>query len=140
MKLAIYGREFNSSVLPYLQQVFDVLARLSIEVVVFEKFGQFISGKIDFAAPFQTFRREDSLKGMADILLSLGGDGSWDKGALDPTDPFTGNGYTSGGIPEFRNVSPSDINIGDQIWSYDKLGNQRLVAEYGPDGWMAVPR
>jgi hypothetical protein len=70
----------------------------------------------------------------------LGGDGTWDKGALDPTDPFTGNGYTSGGIPEFRNVSPSDINIGDQIWSYDKFGNQHLVAEYGPDGWLAVPR
>ncbi|MCY4728456.1 hypothetical protein NYO98_19400 [Nocardioides sp. STR2] len=70
----------------------------------------------------------------------LGGDGTWDKGALDPTDPFTGNGYTSGGIPEFRNVSPSDINIGDQIWSYDKFGNQQLVAEYGPDGWLAVPR
>ena len=70
----------------------------------------------------------------------LGGDGSWDKGALDPTDPFTGNGYTSGGIPEFRNVSPSDINIGDQVWSYDKFGNQHLVAEYGPNGWTAVPR
>jgi len=70
----------------------------------------------------------------------LGGDGSWDTGALDPTDPFTGNGYTSGGIPEFRNVSPSDINIGDQIWSFDRFGNQHLVAEYGPDGWLAVPR
>ena len=70
----------------------------------------------------------------------FGGDGSWDKGALDPTDPFTGNGYTSGGIPEFRNVSPSDIDIGDQIWSFDKFGNQHLVAEYGPDGWSAVPR
>jgi NAD+ kinase len=76
MKLAIYGREFNASVLPYLQQVFDVLARLSIEVVVFEKFSQFIAGKIVSAAPFQTFGRKDSLKGRADILLSLGGDGT----------------------------------------------------------------
>lgn len=85
-----------------------------------------------------------SAEGPGDFTIprhsDFGGDGSWDKGALDPTDPFTGNGYTSGGIPEFRNVSPSDITIGDQVWSYDKFGNQHLVAEYGPNGWMAVPR
>lgn len=70
----------------------------------------------------------------------LGGDGNWDKGALDPSDPFTGNGYTSGGIPEFRNVDPSQLRMGDQIWSHDAFGNQHLVAEFGPNGWMAVPR
>ena len=70
----------------------------------------------------------------------LGGDGSFDKGALDPKDPFTGNGYTSGGVPEFRNVSPSQLDIGDQVWSFDTFGNQTLVAEYGPHGWTAVPR
>jgi len=70
----------------------------------------------------------------------LGGDGSWDAGALDPKDPFTGNGYTSGGVPEFRNVEASQLRPGDQIWSFDELGNQHLVAEYGPNGWTAVPR
>jgi hypothetical protein len=70
----------------------------------------------------------------------LGGDGNWDKGALDPTDPFTGNGYTSGGVPEFRNVEASQLRPGDQIWSFDTFGNQHLVAEYGPSGWTAVPR
>ncbi len=70
----------------------------------------------------------------------VGGDGKWDADALDPKNPFTGTGYTSGGIPEFRNVTPSDITIGDQIWSFDKFGNQHLVAEYGPGGWLAVPR
>ncbi len=70
----------------------------------------------------------------------LGGDGNWDKGALNPSDPFTGNGYTSGGVPEFRNVEASQLRAGDQIWSFDTFGNQHLVAEYGPSGWTAVPR
>lgn len=70
----------------------------------------------------------------------LGGDGTFDADALDPSNPFTGTGYTSGGIPEFRNVDPSQLRIGDQIWSFDKVGNQTLVAEYGTDGWAAVPR
>lgn len=71
---------------------------------------------------------------------NLGGDGAWDADAVNPNNPFTGNGYTSGGVPEFRNVSPSDLNVGDQIWSMDKFGNQHLVAEFGPNGWLAVPR
>lgn len=70
----------------------------------------------------------------------LGGRDTYDADALDPDNPFTGNGYTSGGIPEFKNVDPSQIRVGDQIWSVDKLGNQHLVAEYGPTGWNAVPR
>ncbi len=58
----------------------------------------------------------------------LGGDGSFDADALDPRNPFTGNGYTSGGIPEFRNTEPSVLEPGAQIWRMDSAGNQHLVA------------
>lgn len=70
----------------------------------------------------------------------LGGDDAWDEDALDADNPFTGTGYTSGGIPEFRNVEPSQLRQGDQIWSMDRFGNEHLVAELGPHGWNAVPR
>lgn len=76
MKLAIYGRAFNPSVIAYVQHVFDVLAKLSIEVLVFETFEQFISGKITVKGKTETFRRGEELGGKADIMLSLGGDGT----------------------------------------------------------------
>ena len=58
----------------------------------------------------------------------LGGQGNFDADALDPNNPFTGNGYTSGGIPEFRTGGASDLDVGVRDLAGDKFGNQHLVA------------
>jgi NAD+ kinase len=77
MKIAIYGRQFNNSVLPYVQQVFDCLAKNNIEPFVFEKYSQFISGKIFFPKKFHIFKNHSELlKSEADVMISLGGDGT----------------------------------------------------------------
>ncbi|WP_374457035.1 putative T7SS-secreted protein [Nocardioides sp.] len=72
----------------------------------------------------------------------LGGNGNYDKDALDPDNPFTGNGYTSGGIPEFRTDTPTTMPEGSQIWRMDSSGGQELVAvltDYmGTKMWMPV--
>ena len=34
MRVAIYGRQFNNSVVPFLQQIFDALAARNIETVI----------------------------------------------------------------------------------------------------------
>lgn len=70
----------------------------------------------------------------------LGGDGSFDAAALDPENPFTGNGYTSGGIPEFRTAGPSALESGAEIWRIDGSGHQQLVAVLRSDlTWGAAP-
>ncbi|HEY0898343.1 MAG TPA: NAD kinase [Sphingobacteriaceae bacterium] len=76
MKIAVYGRPFNNSVLPYVQQVFDCLAAEGVEPYIFDKFNQFISGKIFFPRRFQIFRTPQELKGQVDVMISLGGDGT----------------------------------------------------------------
>ena len=72
----------------------------------------------------------------------LGGDGTFNDQATDPDNPFTGNGYTSGGIPEFRTETPTTMPEGSQIWRMDSSGGQELVAvltEYmGTKMWMPV--
>jgi hypothetical protein len=72
----------------------------------------------------------------------LGGDGRFDADAVDPDNPFTGNGYTSGGIPEFRTDTPTTMPEGSQIWRMDSSGGQELVAvltDYmGTKMWMPV--
>ncbi|GAA1914107.1 WXG100 family type VII secretion target [Nocardioides hwasunensis] len=72
----------------------------------------------------------------------LGGDPSWDAKAIDPDNPFTGNGYTSGGIPEFRTDVATNLPDGSQIWRMDSSGGQELVAvltDYmGTKMWMPV--
>lgn len=77
MKIAIYGRQFNNSVLPYVQQVFDCLAKCDIEPLVFEKYNQFIDGKIFFPKKIRVFKDyAELLESQAEVMISLGGDGT----------------------------------------------------------------
>ena len=77
MKIAIYGRQFNNTVLPYVQQVFDSLAKCDIEPYIYQKYNQFISGKIFFPKKFQIFNdHAELLASKVDVMISLGGDGT----------------------------------------------------------------
>jgi NAD+ kinase len=76
MKFAIYGREFNNSVLPYVQDVFDALERYNIETLVFEKYYTFISHKVKLPSNTSTFTQNSELVNQAVVLISLGGDGT----------------------------------------------------------------
>jgi NAD+ kinase len=76
MKIAIYGRQFNNSVLPYVQQVFTQLEEHGVEIYVFKDLDAFLAGKIVISYPYQTFVKKQDLKGVIDVFLTLGGDGT----------------------------------------------------------------
>jgi NAD+ kinase len=76
MKIGIYGRDFNNTVLPYVQQVFDCLIQSKAEVFVYDKFYEFISDKLFLPKQFNTFNTQVDLKNTIDVLVSLGGDGT----------------------------------------------------------------
>jgi NAD+ kinase len=76
MKIGIYSRQFNDTVLPYVQQVFNALVQHQVEIYVYQDLDQFISGKISIAGQYKTFTKGKSLKGVIDVLLTLGGDGT----------------------------------------------------------------
>lgn len=76
MKIAIYGREFNNSVLPYVQEVFDALQHYNVHVLVYSNYKKFIEKKVKLHTSVQTFSTHAELSGEADVLLSLGGDGT----------------------------------------------------------------
>ncbi|PYF72537.1 NAD kinase [Pedobacter nutrimenti] len=76
MKIAIYGREFNNTVLPYVQDVFDALEFYKIETLVFKKYYDFIGDKVKMNPGTTTFAESTELINHADLLISLGGDGT----------------------------------------------------------------
>ncbi|RDC55023.1 NAD kinase [Pedobacter chinensis] len=76
MRIAIYGRDFNDTVLPYVQEVFDHLAAHHIQPVLYSKFKTSLHGKIKLPANTVVFHNHKELKDLADVLLSLGGDGT----------------------------------------------------------------
>ncbi|TDO22044.1 NAD kinase [Pedobacter duraquae] len=76
MRIAIYGREFNNTVLPYVQEVFDALEQYKIDTIIFQKYKTFIDDKVRLFPGIQTFTNNAELVNHADVLISLGGDGT----------------------------------------------------------------
>lgn len=76
MKIAIYGREFSGSTISSVQEVFDVLGRYEVELYIYEKFHNSLLGQINYSNSFHVFSANADIKGLADVMLSLGGDGT----------------------------------------------------------------
>jgi len=76
MKIAIYGREFNNSVLPYVQEVFNVLNDIKMPVFVYKKYLNFIKDKIKLPEHIKSFHSHEELLKETEVLISLGGDGT----------------------------------------------------------------
>src|ERR1700761_1547160 len=76
MKIAIYGRPFNDiSVLPYIQQVFDVLNQYQVEIYIHKQLADFLEGKIK-EVKYEVLKDEKFLRKNIDALITLGGDGT----------------------------------------------------------------
>ncbi len=76
MKIAIYGRDFNDSVLPFVQEVFNALVANDITISIYLKFNNFLKNKIVLPENVTVFADHQELVDHADVLLSLGGDGT----------------------------------------------------------------
>jgi NAD+ kinase len=76
MQIAIYSRGFVKEDLPIIQLLLDELEREEIDAIIYAPFGQSLQPYIRFSKPMGTFTCADDLYGKADILVSLGGDGT----------------------------------------------------------------
>src|SRR4051812_46855216 len=75
MKIAIYGRQFNDTALPYIQQVFDNLAQHNAEIYVHHLLEGYLTGRI-VTANYNILQPGTDLKGLIDVFLTIGGDGT----------------------------------------------------------------
>ncbi len=76
MNIAIYGRQFNDSVLPYVQQVFTHLEQHKVDIYIYTDLNDHLSGKINLPEGHKIFKKDDKLKGLIDVCITLGGDGT----------------------------------------------------------------
>jgi NAD+ kinase len=75
MNIAVYGRQFNDSVLPYIQQVFDALAQHPVEVYIHHLLHASLQGQIN-NIQYPILEPERPLAGFIDVVITLGGDGT----------------------------------------------------------------
>ncbi len=76
MKIAIYGREFNPSVLPFVQQLFDFLKRQGADIYIYQDFYIFLRSQFPCQENLPTFTSHSDLPTDIEFMLSLGGDGT----------------------------------------------------------------
>ncbi len=120
MRIAIYGREFNDSVLPFVQEVFDVLESYKTPVLVYQKYFDFIKDKIKLPADIRIFNGHGELLGQTDVLVSLGGDGT----LLDTLSLIRDSGIPVIGINFGRLGFLASINKGEIKKAIEALQNK----------------
>lgn len=76
MQIAIYSRGFVTEDLPIIQLLLNELQREEIDAIIYEPFYKGLEPYIKFGTAPATFSRAEELHGKADILVSLGGDGT----------------------------------------------------------------
>lgn len=77
MRIGIYGKSFDDSFIPNIQVLFNTIKAFDWEIMVYEPFLSFLQPRITIDVEPIPFNRHEDINGNCDILLSIGGDGTF---------------------------------------------------------------
>ena len=75
MKIALFGNEFPSNYIKYINHLITKLESENVELIIHHKFHDFLQDSINFSEETKTFERITSDENI-DFLFSIGGDGT----------------------------------------------------------------
>lgn len=75
-KIALFGKSLEHEGIIYLQQLLDKLTILNCNLLIYEPFYRKIENKISLKSIFSLFNTHEELKEGAEMLISIGGDGT----------------------------------------------------------------
>tara|TARA_B100001250_G_scaffold94222_1_gene78592 strand:+ start:1722 stop:2600 length:879 start_codon:yes stop_codon:yes gene_type:complete len=76
MRIALFGTNFSENFNKYIQHLINKLESEKVEIFIEQFFLNYLEEKIRFKNDVQTFTNHEDLKHKADILFSIGGDGT----------------------------------------------------------------
>ncbi|MEJ6734973.1 MAG: NAD kinase [Flavobacteriales bacterium] len=76
MRIALYGSPFDNSKSKYIQHLIHKLEQENVSICIENQFFDFLEEQISFNKPVSSFDSYEELKERADVLLSIGGDGT----------------------------------------------------------------
>tara|TARA_B100001093_G_C26733959_1_gene973558 strand:+ start:414 stop:1292 length:879 start_codon:yes stop_codon:yes gene_type:complete len=76
MKIAVYGKQFQDNVTPFVLELFNELEKVQMEVIVYEPFYNFLSKQMNLNLFLGTYNSYEELKEGVDLFISIGGDGT----------------------------------------------------------------
>ena len=110
MKVAVYGKQFQEEVAPFVLELFTELEKAQMEILVYEPFYDFLSQQSNLNLFLNTFNTYEELKNDIDLFVSVGGDGT----ILDATTLIRDSGIPIIGVNTGRLGFLADI-AKDQI-------------------------
>ncbi|MCX6283346.1 MAG: NAD kinase [Bacteroidetes bacterium] len=125
MKFAVYGKHLAEAVLPLLQTLVDKLEPAGGPLYFYEPFFRSVGEKLKFNSEPVLFNNQSGIQGHADILFSIGGDGTM----LDAVTMVGNSGILITGINLGRLGFLSSISTEQIIPALDAI----LVSDYKLD-------
>ncbi len=78
MKIALFGKTFNKGFNPYIGELLDLLARHKVELSIYKPFLEYINCETGRERKVQhVFRNPDDFDTTSDLIVSIGGDGTF---------------------------------------------------------------
>ena len=113
MRIAIYGRNFKNSFNNSIIDLFKILESNKVEIIIYKPFYKFIQSKVDVdITSISFFTSTEDIKRNFDILLSIGGDGTFLESVTfikDSKIPIAG--INSGRLGFLANISKNEIKL-----------------------------
>ena len=110
MKVAVYGKQYQEEVAPFVLELFQELEKAQMEILVYEPFYDFLSKQSNLNLFLNTFTTSEELKNEIELFVSIGGDGT----ILDATTLIRDSGIPIIGVNTGRLGFLADI-AKDQI-------------------------
>lgn len=76
MKVAVYGKQYQQEVAPFVLELFQELEKAQMEILVYEPFYDFLSKQSNLNLFLNTFTTSEELKNEIELFVSIGGDGT----------------------------------------------------------------
>jgi NAD+ kinase len=125
MRIAVYGRQFNDqAVVPYIQQVFDSLVQHGVEVYVYRQLHNYLKKNLK-SVDYKVLEPADEIKGIIDVFLTLGGDGT----LLDMVTVIRDSGIPVIGINFGRLGFLASINKNDIVTAIYAVVNKEFTLD-----------
>jgi len=77
MRVGIFGRNFNDSFVPSIQELFNTMQLFDWEVMIYKPFYSSLQDRIKIESKHAFFTNHSEIWGKIDLLISIGGDGTF---------------------------------------------------------------
>ncbi|HIP36049.1 MAG TPA: NAD kinase [Crocinitomix sp.] len=77
MKVAIYGRSFDNSFSVFVQELIDIINDYNWGITFYEPYFSYLKPRLTLGSNIETFKKHKDIKDSVDLMISIGGDGTF---------------------------------------------------------------